>query len=74
MSTIINNPTGSSEDSSGVGVIAGIVLTVILGILFVLYALPLLRNQATPTPTTSEIKVTLPEVPAKANTPAPTGQ
>lgn len=74
MSTVINNPTSSSEDSSGVGVIVGMVLVVILGTLFVLYALPLLRNQATPTPTTNEIKVILPEVPAKANTPAPTGQ
>lgn len=72
MTTVINNPGDNSGDSSGAGVVIGVVLAVVLGGLFLLYLLPMMRNQATPTPTTStEIKVNLPEAPAKPSTPDP---
>jgi len=70
MSTVINNPGDSRDDNSGVGMIVGILLVVVVGVLFILYVMPMLGNQASPAPTTTEIKVSLPEVPAPA-VPAP---
>jgi len=71
MSTVINNPGDSRDDNSGVGMILGILLVVVVGVLFVLYVMPMLRNQPASAPTTTEIKVSLPEVPAPAPDVAP---
>lgn len=71
MSTIINNPGDTNGDSSGVSIIFGVVLAVVFGGLFFLYILPMIRNEATPSSTITEIKVSIPETPAKPTTPAP---
>jgi hypothetical protein len=71
MATIINNP-GRAErdirevsDSSGTGVVIGVLLVVLLAILFLIFGLPYLRNGgATPAPagTNATIDVNLPDV------------
>jgi hypothetical protein len=71
MSTIINTPGSLTSDNGGIGMIVGILLVVIVGVLFYLYALPTLRNEEVK-PTTTEIKVELPNPPASAPTPSPT--
>lgn len=43
MTTVVNNPGGSS-DSSGVGMIVGVILAIILIVLFFVYGLPALKN------------------------------
>lgn len=45
MNTVINNPNSSGE-SSWVGMTIGIILAIILIVLFFVYALPALRNNA----------------------------
>jgi len=71
MSTVINNPSDSREDSSGVGMIVGIVLAVSLVGLFFLYLLPMIQNLGTPTPNTTEIKVNIPDRPVTEAAPTP---
>ncbi len=58
MATIINTP-GSSSDESGVGMLLGIVLVVIVAILFIVFALPALRNNQTKSDTSPSIDVHL---------------
>lgn len=68
MTTIINTPGSNSDDSSGVAMIFGIIVLLVLGALFYVYALPQLRSD-TKESTTTEIKV---ELPAPTPAPAPT--
>lgn len=60
MTTIINTPGGGNDDSSGFGLIIGIILTLILGGLFVYYILPTLRSGETKSSPNTEIKVVVP--------------
>ncbi len=46
MATVINNP--SDGDSSAMGVVVGIIVVIILGALFFMYALPAMRNTQAP--------------------------
>ncbi len=43
MATIINNPDSSGSDG-GVGLILGVILTLVVIILFFMYGLPAIRN------------------------------
>jgi len=71
MSTVINNPGNTSDESSGVGVIVGVILAIVLGGLFLFYLLPMMTNPATPTPEATQIDVNLPNTPPNTTTPAP---
>ncbi len=71
MATIINNPTGTSDEGSGVALIVGIIAVVVLGILFVVYLLPGIRAANDSTPPNTEIKINLPTPSTPAPTPAP---
>ncbi len=71
MSTIINTPGSQTSDSGGMGMIIGVLLVLVVGVLFYLYALPALRNEEVKS-TTTEIKVELPNPPVSVPTPSPT--
>lgn len=64
MATIINNPPNqNSDEGMGVGLIVGIVITVLVVFLFAVYGLPLFQsNEATKTPATQKVEVTVPAV------------
>jgi len=44
MTTVINNPGASNESGSMMGVIVGVVLLLVVGGLFFVYALPAMRD------------------------------
>ncbi len=68
MTTIINTPpTGDSADS-GMGLVLGIILALILGVLFFVYALPTLRDDTPPKTDNIDINV---QVPSDETTPIP---
>ncbi|MDQ5957975.1 MAG: hypothetical protein QG665_316 [Patescibacteria group bacterium] len=68
MTTIINTPpTGDSADS-GMGLVLGIVLALILVVLFFVHALPALRDNTPPKTDNIDINV---QVPADETTPIP---
>jgi hypothetical protein len=71
MSTVINNPRGSSEESSGVGAIVGVVIALLLVALFFIYFLPMIQNQTPATTPNTEIQVNIPNPPAAPSVPAP---
>lgn len=62
MPTIINNPGNNSEDSSGAGIIIGVVVALVLVVLFFVYILPTLRDGNEPNTTNIDI-----ELPATQN-------
>ncbi len=47
MATIVNNPGGSS-DSSGMGIVLGVLIAIIVIVLFFVYGLPRLRGTPAP--------------------------
>ncbi len=67
MVTVVNTPPGSGESDSGVGLIVGIILAIVVIALFFIYGLPALRNSAQPVPQDNNrdinIDVDLPNVP-----------
>lgn len=68
MATIINNPSDSGGDSSGVGLIFGVIVAVLLIGLFLVYFLPELRNNNEQTGTKIEVKLpTTPTSPTPSN-------
>ena len=72
MTTIINTPRTSTDDSSAAAMIFGTIVILALGVLFYLYVLPQILN-AEPTPNNvTEIKVDVPTIQVPAPTPAPT--
>ncbi len=64
MATIINNPAGQgSDESTGFGLIIGILITVFIVFLFFTYGMPALRdNQTEKQPATQKIEIQLPAV------------
>lgn len=70
MNTIINNPgnTGDGE-STGVGLILGIILAIVIIALFFVYALPAIRGTSTPQNGTVDVNIKLP--PGDNTPPAP---
>lgn len=50
MTTIINTPQPASDQSSGMGMIIGLVVLIVFGLLFFVYGLPALRNMKLGTP------------------------
>lgn len=46
MATIVNNPDSSDEGRNGLGFLAGLVLLLVVGFLFLTYAVPAMRNNA----------------------------
>lgn len=68
MATIVNTP-GEVRESSGTGVVIGILAVILLAILFLLFGLPYLRNNGAPATTgPAEVNVNLPDVGAGAGT------
>ncbi len=70
MSTIINTPSGNTEDSGLNAILAVVLIIVVLGAvaLFFIYGLPMIQNYSNTNPGSTNINVT---VPANPN-PAPT--
>ena len=69
MATIINTPRDTSNESSGVGMIIGILVALALVALFLVYGLPQLQTTGTPQGST-EVNVDLPNVtPSTPSTP-----
>lgn len=50
MTTVINTPQPASDQSSGMGMIIGLVVLIVFGLLFFMYGLPALRNMRLGTP------------------------
>jgi hypothetical protein len=48
MATVINNPRQGTEDS-GMGLVLGVIIAIVLIALFWIYALPAIRNVSPPT-------------------------
>ena len=71
MATIINNPANQgSDEGAGIGFIFGILVVVLVGFLFFIYALPALRDSgAEKLPTTQNIEI---QIPAPATEPTVT--
>ncbi len=68
MTTVVNNP--GDGDSSGTGVIVGVLIAIIIIVLFFMYGLPAIRNnQPAPNNGSVDVNVTLPA--GENNTPAP---
>ncbi len=70
MATIINNP-GTNSDDSGVGVVIGVVVGLLLIVLFFAYALPSIRGTATPSTTQAPGGATVNVQLPGGSTPAP---
>lgn len=49
MTTIVNTPS-QNDSSSGVGMVIGLVLVLVIGYLFFVYGLPAMRNTKVGTP------------------------
>ncbi len=47
MTTVVNNPTPSSSDSSGMGMMIGIIVLLAIVFLIFFYGMPFLRGSAT---------------------------
>lgn len=56
MATIINTP-GNGNDSSGVGVVAGVIIALALVGLFIVFVLPGIRNNKAPADTDTGVDV-----------------
>ena len=44
MTTIVNNPPPAGESGNGMGIIAGLVVVLVLGYLFIMYGIPALSQ------------------------------
>ncbi len=72
MTTIVNTPPSNDNGDSGLGIILGVILTLVVITLFFVYVLPTLRsNTANPRIDTVNIDVKLP-TPAPGSTSTPT--
>ncbi len=62
MATVINNPGGSDGESTGVGMIIGIILAIVVIALFLIYGIPAMRGGNTNNPPAggTNINVNLP--------------
>ena len=72
MTTIINTPPSTTEDSSA-GVIIGIILGALIVVLLVIFGVPYLRNRAVPQTRVvpndvTTVNVTVPAVPSPSTT------
>lgn len=61
MTTIINTPPSVDSADSGLGLILGIIVAIMLFALFFIYGLPYIRNNSTPKAESVNINVQLPE-------------
>lgn len=73
MATIVNNPGPSNTDGSGVGMVIGIILAIIVIALFIIYGVPAMRggNTGPSTPTggtNANINVQIPVPSGATNT------
>jgi len=69
MATVINNPTTGESSDSGLGIIIGIVMVLVIGGLFIVYGLPAVRDSKT-APQESNINVDV-NLPSGDNTSLP---
>lgn len=57
MTTIINTPPAGESSDSGLGVLLGVILAIVLIALFFIYALPAIRDNKNTAPQSSNINV-----------------
>jgi hypothetical protein len=50
MTTVVNNPTPSNDSNSGVNMVIGLVVLVIVAYLFIMFGLPAIRTMQVATP------------------------
>jgi hypothetical protein len=67
MTTVVNTPSGSSNDGSGTGLVVGILLVILIAILFIVFGLPYLRNRGTAAPTSGSANINV-QLPTTGNT------
>jgi hypothetical protein len=70
MATVINNP--SQAESSGTGVVIGVLVVVLLAILFLMFGLPYLSNRGTAQPSGASATLNV-DLPTGGNTGGATG-
>lgn len=69
MTTVINTPPSAESSDSGLGLVLGVILALILVALFFVYGLPAIRNNnAVPQNGNIDVNIT---VPASETTPSP---
>jgi hypothetical protein len=71
MTTVVNNPGDGSGESSGVGLVLGIIVAIVLVGAFVVYALPAMMGNSSSQNVGGSTNVSLPNTGGSA--PAPTG-
>ncbi len=59
MATVINNPGNGGREDSGIGMIIGVLVVIVLIVLFFVYGLPAIRNNQT-APNDINVDVDLP--------------
>lgn len=59
MTTVVNNPAGSGE-GAGLGLIAGIIISIAVVALFFVFALPAIRDNQAPKDGSIDVNVKLP--------------
>jgi uncharacterized membrane protein len=71
MTTVINTPgSGNNGDNSGLGMIMGILITIVVIVLFLIYGLPAIRSNEAPKDDGLNINVTLPTGETDSDTPS----
>jgi len=73
MATVINNPSERTPESTGTGVVVGILFIVLLLVLFLVFGLPYLRTQSVPQDSTTNLNVELPSIGGGADAGGGTG-
>lgn len=69
MTTIINTPPAVESSDSGLGIVFGVILAILIVVLFLVYGLPMIRN-SNPPAANGGINVNV-QLPTDNKTPAP---
>lgn len=70
MTNIVNTPPAGNDSGSGVGIILGVLVALIIVVLFFVYGLPALRQGASPDNSSGAIDVNV-KLPDNSGTPTP---
>ncbi len=72
MATIINTPPSGESSDSGLGLVLGVILAIVLVALFIIYGIPALRQNKNADNGGTNINVTLPTPSTGGTNPTPT--